>query len=147
MNAQENKQLIMAGYRLFQSGDIRALMERYHDDAEMVGPENDMVPFSGSFHGKADIMQFFGKLDAAVQAVHFHPRNMIAEDDKVVVSGDSTWMAKHTSRSYDSSWVHVFTIRDGKIARFEAYYDTAVAAKALHPELAVQQAAGPRLHH
>ena len=31
MNAHDNKQLVLQGYRLFQSGDIPSLLELYHN--------------------------------------------------------------------------------------------------------------------
>lgn len=147
MNTAENKQLVMEGYRLFQSGDIRSLMERYHDDAEWIGPESEFVPFAGRFHGKAGIAEFFTKLDANAQALRFEPQQVIAEGDKVVVTGEATWLAKPTGRSYDSPWVHVFTIRDGKVARFQSYLDTAAGEKAFRPDQPAQAAAAAPLHH
>jgi uncharacterized protein len=146
MNAQENKQLVMQGYRLFQSGDIRKLMDLYHDDADWISPDSEYTPYAGSYHGKQGIGQFFAKLDAAVQPVLFEARQFIAEGDTVVVTGDATWIAKSTGRRFDNPWVHVFTMRDGKVARFQAYHDTAPGDRAFHPELAATAAAVP-LHH
>ena len=147
MDANDNKNLVMGGYRLFQSGDIRGLLELYHDDAEWIGPESDIVPFAGRFHGKAGIAQFFTKLDTAVQAVQFAPQHVIAEGDKVVVSGVSTWRVRLTGRSYDSSWVHIFTLRDGKVATFESYFDTASSERAFRPDFPAEAAPGAHLHH
>lgn len=147
MNIQENKQLVMKGYRLFQSGDIRQLLDLYHEDAEWVTPESEFVPFAGNFHGKQGIAQFFAKLDAAAQTVRFEPKQTIAEGDQVVVTGDATWLAKATGRSYDSPWVHVFTLRNGKVARFMAYYDTAASERAFHPEQPGQASMATQLHH
>lgn len=147
MGIQENKQLVMEGYRLFQTGDIRKLLERYHDDAEWLSPESEFVPFAGCFHGKAEIAQFFHKLDASVKALSFVPQQFIAEGDQVVVTGTATWMARNTGRSYDSPWVHVFNLRDGKMARFQSYYDTAGAERALHADQPGQAASAAQLHH
>lgn len=147
MDTQENKQLVIEGYRLFQSGDIRNLLDRYHEDAEWVGPESEFVPYAGSFHGKAGIAQFFTKLDAAVQAIRFEPKQFIAEGDKVVVTGEASWRVKQNGRSYDSPWAHVFTLRDGKVARFEAFHDTAAAEKAFRPDQPGQAPIATPLHH
>jgi ketosteroid isomerase-like protein len=130
MSAQSNKQLVIEGYQLFQSGQIGELLARYHDDAEWIGPDLESVPFSGAFRGKTEIAQFFTTLDSSVQASRFEPTRFVAEDDTVVVTGLATWLAKPTGRSYDSPWVHVFTLRDGKVARFESYYDTSATKNA-----------------
>jgi len=147
MNAQENKQVVMEGYRLFQAGQIGELLTRYHDDAEWRSPEVEFVPFSGDFHGKAEIAQCFAKLDASIQSNRFEPMQFIAEDDKVVVTGVANWLAKPTGRSYDSPWVHVFTMRDGKVARFESLWDTLATAQAFRPVEAGRLAPPAPLHH
>jgi len=147
MDAQENKRLVMEGYQMFQRGDIQQLLERYHDDALWIQPEVEHVPFSGPYTGKAEIAQFFKSLDEAMQALRFEPKEFIAEGDKVVVSGDASWLVKATGRSYDSPWVHVFTLRDGKISRFVNYQDTAAGERAFRPDQPGQAAAGMPMHH
>jgi ketosteroid isomerase-like protein len=138
MNAQENKQVVMRGYELFQRGDIAGMLAQCLDDAEWISPETDTAPFSGSFHGKQGLADFFTKLDATLQAIRFEPREFIAEGDKVVVVGEATWHVKLNGRQFDTPWIHVFTLRDGKIARIQALTDTAAGERALRPEQAAQ---------
>lgn len=147
MNIQEQKQLVMDGYREFQRGDIQNLLNRFHEDAEWASQEVEFVPFSGNYHGRQEIAQFYAKLDAAAEPVRFDIKQMVAEGDQVIVSGESSWRARSTGRSYDTPWVHVFTLRDGKVARFESYYDTAACEKAFHPEQSGQAPAAAQLHH
>ncbi|MBQ5947322.1 nuclear transport factor 2 family protein [Massilia sp. ST3] len=148
MDAQENKRLVMEAYRLFLSGDIPQLLERYHDDALWIEPEAEHIPFAGRHNGKAEIARFFEQLNEALLAERFEPKEFIAEGDKVVVTGEATWRGRHTGRSYDSPWVHVFTLRDGKVARFQSYHDTAAGERALRPDQPGQAAAtGTPLHH
>ncbi|GJJ05129.1 hypothetical protein RugamoR64_56670 [Duganella rhizosphaerae] len=144
---EENKQVVIEGYQDYQNGDIQHLLTRYHETAEWSTPESELLPFSGNFHGKSGIAQFFAKLDASVQTLRFEPKQFIAEGDKVVVVGDASWLAKPTGRAYDSSWVHVFTLRDGKVARFEAFYDTAASERAFQPGPTAQPSAATELHH
>ena len=148
MDAQDNKRLLMEAYQMFKNGEIPQLLERFHDDALWIEPEGEHVPFGGRYQGKAEIARFFATLDATAQPLHFVPREFIAEGDKVVVSGDATWLARNTGRSFDSPWVHVFTLRDGKVTRFTGYSDTAAGEKAFRPDQPGQApgAAAP-LHH
>lgn len=147
MNAYDNKQLVLQGYRLFQSGDIPSLLELYHNDAEWSSPESDYVPFSGKFHGKSGIAQFFATLGASAQPMRFEPVHLIAEGEQVVATGVATWLAKPTGRTYDTHWVHIFTLRDGKVASFEVFYDTAAAERAFHPDQPADAARASLLHH
>lgn len=149
MNIQENKQLVMQGYQKFQAQDIEGLMENFADDIEWIGVESEYLPFSGIYHGKQEVLHYFGMLAQAQEAMKFEPMEFIAEGDKVVVCGESKWMVRATGRSYANPWVHVFTIRDGKVARFQQFNDTAAAEKAYRPLPASmsQQSAGAGLHH
>jgi ketosteroid isomerase-like protein len=147
MDAQDNKRLVLEGYRLFQSGDIPGMLAYAHDDAEWIGPDAESVPFAGSFHGKAEVGRFFSELLTAMQPTRFVIKDVIAENDKVVVLGEATWMVKSTGRDYASTWVHVFTIRDGKFNRVEALYDTAAAERAFRPDRPDQVAAATALRH
>ena len=146
MNAEQNKQLVVEGYRRFQNKDIEGVLERFSDDVDCVAPKLDCAPFSGSFHGKTEARQYFAELDAAQEATRFEPVAFIAEGDKVVVIGSATWHVKATGLDYDSEWVHVFTVRDGKVARFQQFVDTAAAEHAFRP-MAGAQAPQPDLRH
>lgn len=147
MNAQENKQMVMDSYQLFLQGDIPSLLARCQDDAEWVERDSDCIPFAGTYHGKAEIAEFFTRLADGAEVLSFVVKDFIAEGDKVVVVGDASWLAKPTGRSFDSPWVHVLTLRDGKIARFEAYNDTAPAERAFRPDQLAQAATAAPLRH
>lgn len=142
MSSQDNKQLAMQGYQKFQNRDIQGLLELLADDIEWVGVENEEIPFAGVYRGKDEVARYFAQLEEAQEAQQFEPREFIAEGDKVVVMGDSRWTVKSTGQTYDNPWVHVFTMRDGKVARFQQYNDTAAAAKAFRSGQAATQQAG-----
>ena len=72
-------------------------------------------------------------MDQAQEAIQFEPQAFIAEDDKVIVTGQSIWLVKATSQRYENPWVHIFTLRDGKVARFQQYNDTAAVKAAYRP--------------
>lgn len=149
MTIQENKRIVMEAYELFKKGDIAALLERYHDDAEWIGPDSDVVPFSGNYHGKAGIAQFFRKLGESSQATRFDIKECVAEGDKVVVIGEASWLVK-AGRSYEVPWTHLITMRDGKVASFETIYDNTTAERAFSADIGAQPAPGeqgaPRPH-
>jgi ketosteroid isomerase-like protein len=130
MNAQENKQVVLRGYQLFQNKDIQGLLELYADDIEWIGYESEYIPFAGAYRGKNQVAEFFSTLDQAQEAIRFEPQNVIAENDKVVVTGQAEWLVKSTGQKYDSFWVHVLTLQDGKVTQFQHYDDTAAAEAA-----------------
>ena len=147
MNARDNKQLVMECYQLFLKGDIRSLLDRCDDNADWVERDSECIPFAGTYQGKGEIAEFFTKLADGAEPISFTPREFIAEGDKVVVVGEASWLAKPTGRSFDSPWVHVLTVRDGKIVRFEAYNDTAPAERAFRPDQPAQAPMAAPLRH
>lgn len=140
MSSQDNKQLVMQGYQKYQNKDIQGLLELLADDIEWVGVENEDIPFAGVYRGKGEVGRYFSQLDEAQEAQQFEAQKFMAEGDNVVVTGKSRWTVKSTGQAYENPWVHVFTIRNGKVARFEQYNDTAAAAKAFRgAQTATQQ--------
>lgn len=142
MNNQELKQLAMQGYQRFQNKDIQGLLELLTDDIEWVGVEHDELPFAGVYRGKQQVAQYFTALDNAQEALMFEPKDVIAENDRIAVTGKSRWTVRTTGQTYDNPWVHIFTVRDGKVCRFEQYNDTAAALKAFRSTQAATQQPG-----
>ena len=62
-----------------------------------------------------------GKLEAA--ALHY-PFGMLVPACALVL-GNYTLTLKKTGKSVATDWVHVFTVRDGKVAAFTEFTDTA----------------------
>lgn len=147
MDIQQNKQLAMQAYQMFKNKDIKGLLDLYEDDVEWIGNDNEHIPFGGNYHGKSGVAQFFITLDQTLEPLSFEPQNFIAEGDTVVVTGAASWRVKSTGQSYNTPWVHVMTIRDGKVARFQHYNDTAAAEAAFRPMAGIGQSENAPLHH
>ena len=55
---------------------------------------------------------------------------MLVDDDSVAVVGYLKCRVKATGRVYESDFVHLVTFRDGKVARFQEFFDTQAAGDA-----------------
>jgi ketosteroid isomerase-like protein len=130
MSIEANRQLAMRGYELFRDGDIPGILDQSTDDVEWVSSEIAQIPFSGTYVGKKEVTDFFTTLSGSSESLRFEPQEFIAERDRVVVIGVSQWRVRKTGVVYDDAWVHVFTMRDGKIARFRIYGNSAAAVAA-----------------
>lgn len=58
------------------------------------------------------------------------PTEFISEGETVVSLGDFTGVHGVTGKRSDARYAHVWTVRDGKIARFRQYIDTLAIAEA-----------------
>jgi ketosteroid isomerase-like protein len=132
MTEQTNLQAVQSVYAAFGRRDISALMEALTDDVEwfLPGPP-DVLPFAGMRLGREQVLEFFAVVEATLTFEQFEPREFLAQGDKVVVLGHSRDRMRSTGRVVENEWAAVFTLRDGKIARYQVYEDTAAFVSAL----------------
>ena len=131
VSADENTRTAQSGYEAFGRGDMAALAELMTDDIEWVSPgDPDYNPNAGTFNGKEAVLGWFGGLGSSLDFTTFEPREFIAQNDKVVSLVYAEATVRQTGRAFVNHEAHVWTFRDGKVARFEIYEDTAAAAAA-----------------
>ena len=130
MNEQENALTVQQAYDNFKTGNIQSLLDQMSDDVTWELPEIESVPFAGKRKGRDGVKEFFATLARAQDVIEFEPLESLAQADKVVSLGHYKWRVKDTGREYASDFVHVFTLRDGKITGFREHFDTAVVAAA-----------------
>ena len=131
MSAEENTRLVQSAYEAFGQGDMATFAEVMADDIEWVDPgDPDDDPNAGTFKGKEAVLGWVGGLASTLDYTTFEPREFIAQNDKVVSLVHSEATVRDTGRAFVNPEAHVWTIRDGKLARFQSYHDTAAAAAA-----------------
>jgi ketosteroid isomerase-like protein len=129
MNEQENTKVVQKVYELFRKGD-ESFLKSFSDDISWELPEMKNVPYAGKFNGIEAVTDFFTRLGEAEESLIHNPTEFIAKDDKVIVLGNMKWRIKDTNNEYDSDFVHVLTVKDGKINGFREFMDTAVRTNA-----------------
>jgi ketosteroid isomerase-like protein len=130
MSEQENVSVVERAYESFKRGDIASLLDLLTDDVDWRLPEMENIPFAGRRSGRERVAGFFADLAESQESVKFEPREFVAQGDKVVALGSYVWRVKKNGREYGGDWAHVFTVREGKVAGFQEYMDTAAATAA-----------------
>ena len=130
MSEQENTAIVQQAYQNFKTGNIEGLLNLCAEDISWQLPEIDNVPISGKRTGRAAVREFFSMVARDQDVLSFEPREFVAQGDKVVSLGDYQWRVKDTDREFASDFVHIFTVRDGKIVAFREHFDSAVVALA-----------------
>jgi ketosteroid isomerase-like protein len=116
MSAEDNKEIIKRGYAAFSAGDVEAVMNLFDDDIEWVQPGQSAV--SGTFHGKAEVMEHLGRL--AEKSLTVKLSQLVAEGDTVIAITEVT-AGGETGEDAD-----VFTVRNGKTVRAQMHGDTSL---------------------
>jgi uncharacterized protein len=127
---RENTQLVHQAYQHFKNADIQSVLGLLSEDVEWTLFEIEGVPFSGTRRGSERVGEFFSEVFDTEEVLHFEPRELVAQGEKVVALGHYAWRVKSTGREYETDFVHVFSVRDGKVARYQEFMDTAVVGAA-----------------
>jgi len=130
MSENTNTQIVQDAYQKFGTGDIPGLLTLLSENIEWTVPEIENAPFAGTSEGVQAVAEFFKELSAAEDITRFEPLEFIAQNNRVVVLGVSAVTVRETGRTYETEWVHVFSVRDGKITEFAEYFDNAAATRA-----------------
>lgn len=133
MPSNDNPQVIKQIYEAFGRGDIAFVLNVLADDVVFSHPRPDHIPWGGVRRGKRAAAEFFAALAAGVDIEKFEVREFVADNDKVVVLGWERMRVKATGRRYETNWVHVWAVKNGKVTGFEDYNDTAAIVEALRP--------------
>ena len=127
MSEAQNTKVVQDAYAAFGRGDIPALLGYMTDDVQwrpVIGTSKH-VPFSGARTGKASVAEFFKVVAETEDFQQFEPREFIAQGNTVVAIGHYRATTKASGKTFDSDFVMVFTLRDGKVAAFREFTDTA----------------------
>jgi ketosteroid isomerase-like protein len=137
-----NIKFIQDVYVAFGRGDIPAVLGAMTDDVEIgiVGRAQD-APLFGMHQGHAGAAEFFRQLADAHEITMFEPMKLAAAEDMVFVWGRYSWTMRKSGVSKTSEWLHVITVRDGKISLWRGHNDTAMLAEAYHTAPAARLAA------
>jgi uncharacterized protein len=125
--SQENVQAAQEAYKAFGKGDIATAVAGMDENAEWV--TSDELPLGGTLHGRDEIAQAFARIPEYFDEFSVEPDEFIDAGDVVIVHGMQHARAKETGVSFDSAYVQLLRMRDGKTIRGEFYGDS---AKALH---------------
>jgi ketosteroid isomerase-like protein len=84
-------------------------------DWKFVGPAS--LPYAGFRTNRKEVADFFEALVRADDTAVFEPREFIEAGEHVTVLGWTKVTARETQKTFETEWVHVSTVRDGKITR------------------------------
>jgi ketosteroid isomerase-like protein len=122
---------VRAFYSALGRGDVPGVLALLHDDLEWT--EAERFPYySGAWRSPQEVLdKLLVPLGRDWEGFSAEARDFIAEGDRVVALGTYAGTFKATGRSMTAAFAHVWTVRDGRIARFDMHTDTAKVLEAL----------------
>ncbi len=118
-------------YAAFGAGDMARLLGLVSDDVRWTFHGSlPGVPYLGTAVGKEALQRWFGQVAQEDDIQAFEPREFLAGGEHVTVLGWERTKVRATGGVFECDWVHVWTVRDGRVVRFEGFFDTAAVAAA-----------------
>jgi ketosteroid isomerase-like protein len=117
-----NLELIRRVYAAWNGGDpIEGVIPLLHPNFEWVNPPYAVE--SGVREGHAGWREANARGQAAFESYKHEPGEMIEIDDKVLCFATFIARGRAGGIEYEKSEPHVWTIRDGKVVRFQWFHD------------------------
>lgn len=131
--ANTNAELIRSLYDAFARGDAATVLGTL--DPQVVWNEAENIEYADGnpYIGPQRVAEgVFGRLMAEWDGFSVAPQQFVSEGNLVVVTGRYGGTYKASRARIDAQFVHVWTIRDGKVITFQQYADTLQFARAIH---------------
>jgi ketosteroid isomerase-like protein len=121
---ESNVQVVRDTYDAFGRGDVEAVLGAMTEDIEW--NEAESMPYATDRPGPQEVAeQIFGPITEDVENFSVTPEEIVASGDQVAVVGRYRGTGKATGQELDEPAVHIWYMRDGKLARFRQFMDTA----------------------
>jgi uncharacterized protein len=132
---EQNIEVVRGLYEAFGRGDVPGVLGGMTDDMEW--HEAEGMPYGGVYHGGDEIAQnVFGPIVDDIPDFAVTPEEFIASGSTVAVVVRYSGTAKETGNTLNLPAVHVWDVRDGKVARFRQFIDTVKFSEAVPAEVA-----------
>jgi ketosteroid isomerase-like protein len=120
---EQSVEVVEGVYKAFARGDVPAVLGAFAADIEWFEAEG--MPYGGLHRGGEAVAQkVFGPITEDVEGFAVTPEELIGSGGTVAAVVRYTGTGKETGKALDLPAVHVWDIRDGKLARFRQFIDT-----------------------
>ena len=117
--------VVQETYQAFGRRDVPALLNLVADEVDWEFVGSTTLPYAGNRRNKQAVADFFAAVASVDDIQVFEPREFLESGEHVTVLGFEKSTAIDTGHSFESEWAHVFTVRNGKIARWRGFFNTA----------------------
>ena len=120
-------------HRIATAKDVNYIAELVSDDVDwFIAGDEDIVPWIGRKVGKTGVAEFYSQLRDQITSERFEIRDILSQDNRVVVIGELASRVNRTGKLIETEFVFDFLVENGVISRFRLFEDSLAGAKACH---------------
>jgi uncharacterized protein len=127
-NGAEPLDVVAGVYGAFDRRDVEGALALFDDEIRI--SQSEALPWGGEYRGHAGALEFFGTLMSKIETQVEIDRFVVA-GESVVEIGRTRGRALGTGTEFAIDEVHVWTVRDGRVAEMRAYVDDAAMLAAI----------------
>lgn len=129
--SQANVEMVKSLYGAFARGDVPAVLAGLDAKVEWREADNFIYADGNPYIGPDAVLQgVFMRVGMEWDGFAATPERLLDAGDTVVSLGRYTGKYKATGKRIDAQFVHVFSLENGKVVRFQQYADTLQVAQA-----------------
>ena len=122
--------VVQAVYAAFGGGNLPAFLDLLAEDTDWTFHGAAGLAYTGTFQGRSAVEKWLASVAQTDDIQAFEPREFLVGGEHVTVLGWERTRALPDGEVFETDWVHVFTVRGGRVVRFWGMYDTEAAAAA-----------------
>ena len=133
MSSQDNVERMQKIVAEVLKGNVRALLDRVHEEIEWNVPGPPNFPPYGQHRGKADFIATFQAMMESVEFDYFEPRQFFGTGDLTAMIVAERFKFLATDKAVEQESVITYRWKDEQIIEYHEYNDTAAIAAAFPP--------------
>ncbi|MEK6302820.1 MAG: nuclear transport factor 2 family protein [Acidobacteriota bacterium] len=124
--AQDNVNIVRSMYDAFARGDVPSVLAVLDPQIEWLEAENFIYADRNPYIGPNAVLEgVFMRLATEWEGFSVSPQEILDAGETVVARGHYSGTYKKTGKQVRAQLAHFFTMRDGKVIKFQQYTDTA----------------------
>ena len=127
--SQTDSEMLRAGYEAFSRGEVDAVFASADPDLLLITAERVTNP--GTYRGVEAVTQFFTDLFEPFEEVVAEPERFFERGDQIVVFVRVRSRPRGSNAVVENRIGHVWTVRDGKVIRFQMFPERMNALEAV----------------
>jgi ketosteroid isomerase-like protein len=123
--SQDNVNVVRGMYAAFGTGDIPGVIAALDPGVEWWEAENFIYADKNPYIGPNAVLELFMRLGAEWDGFVVSPEEVLDAGDTAIGYGYYSGTYKENGERVRAQFAHFFTFRNGKVAKFQQYTDTA----------------------
>lgn len=129
--SEEQIQVIRRIYDAFAVKDLDVLLSHFHGEIEWIVADSSPLADGNPYRGLDALREQVFTRILAVFDFAIRPDEWIVAGDRVIMMGYYDGALAGSGKPFRAQVAHIWTLRDGKVTRFQQYLDTLRVAQAL----------------